>query len=147
MNGDLYLWVKAAHIISVIAWMAGLLYLPRLYVYHVAAESGSKQSETFKVMERRLLFVIIHPGMLASIVTGTALLLMMDNYGQVGVWMWAKLVIVIVGLGSFQVYLGRWRKKFELDENTCSETFFRCVNEIPTVLMVLIVLLAIVKPW
>lgn len=147
MYGDLYLWIKALHVISVMAWMAGLLYLPRLFVYHAAAEPGSTQSETFKMMERRLFFGIIHPSMAASIITGLLLVVINEGYEQMAIWLWLKVGLVFVGLGTFHVYLARWRKNFESDKNTKSTLFFRCANEIPTVLMIAIVVLVIIKPW
>jgi protoporphyrinogen IX oxidase len=139
-----YEWVKAFHIIAVIAWMAGMLYLPRLFVYHCEAEPGSRQSETFKVMERRLLKAIINPAMIATWVLGLWL-------AWLGGFVWAPwlhvkfaLVVALSGLHGFYV---RWLKDFAADHNRHSQRFFRIINEIPTVLMVAIVLLAVLKPF
>ena len=141
-----YPWLKALHIISVIAWMAGLLYLPRLFVYHADAAPGSAQSETFKVMERRLYGAIIRPAMILTLLFGILLA------GVPGVvdwhmgWMHTKLLLV-VGLLAFTHLLSRWRRGFERDTNRHPARFYRLVNEIPTVLMVLIVILVVVKPF
>ena len=138
----LYPWIKALHIISVIAWMAGLLYLPRLFVYHCAAEPGSMQSETFKVMERRLLHAIMTPAMIASFIFGAGLLAHAD-WGAP--WLWAKLVLV-AGLAVLHGLMGRWRQDFAADRNLRSARFYRIMNEAPTILMIAIVILAVVKP-
>lgn len=136
-------WLKALHVLSVIAWMAALLYLPRLYVYHAQATPGSETSETFKVMERRLLKAIGTPAMIASLVFGLILL------GQPGIfeqgWMHLKLLLL---LGMFVMHglYAKWRKDFEADRNTRPHTFYRWMNEVPTVLLIGIVLLAVVKP-
>jgi putative membrane protein len=141
---DLYLWIKALHVISVIAWMAGMLYLPRLFVYHVDAPEGSPQSETFKVMERRLLRAIINPAMIAAWVFGLAMIFIGDLWDQP--WLWAKLVLVVM-LSGLHGMLSRWRRDFEHDRNTRTARFYRLVNEVPTVLMIGIVILVIVKPF
>ena len=141
-----YLWLKALHIISVMSWMAGLLYLPRLFVYHCDAETGSKQSETFKVMERRLLKAIMTPAMLASWLFGLALL----GSGAVSfdgnVWFHIKLALVIA-LSAFHMYLGNCVKGFARDANTKEPKFYRIVNEIPTIIMIVVVILVVVKPF
>ena len=138
------LWLKALHVIAVIAWMAGLLYLPRLFVYHCAAEKGSKQSETFKVMEHRLLRYIMNPAMTVVWVTGPWLAwaqgMLWDH------WLWAKLVLVGL-LTGFHHALGVWRKDFAADRNARNPRFYRQVNEVPTALMIGIVILVIVKPF
>ena len=142
----LYPWTKALHLISVIAWLAGMFYLPRLYAYHAEAEPGSKQSETFKVMERRLLRAIVNPAMIAAFVFGIALL------GTPGVvdwsqgWIWVKLACVL-GLGALHGEFSRWRKDFAADRNRRPARFYKLANEIPTVLMVVIVIMVIVKPF
>ena len=137
------LWIKALHVIAVIAWMAGLLYLPRLYVYHCGAEKGSKQSETFKVMERRLLRFIMDPAMAVVWVTGAYLAW---EQGMVNErWLWAKFLLVLL-LTGYHHALGVWRKDFAEDWNTRSPRFYRIMNEVPTVLMIGIVILVIVKP-
>ncbi|MEM7192117.1 MAG: protoporphyrinogen oxidase HemJ [Pseudomonadota bacterium] len=139
------LYIKAFHIISVIAWMAGLLYLPRLFVYHVEAEKGSVQSETFKVMERRLLKAIITPAMIASWVFGLILAFYVVNWSQDG-WFHLKLALVIV-MSGFTGFLSKWTREFAQDSNTHSQTYFRVANEVPTVLMIVVVILAVVRPF
>ena len=138
-------WVKALHVISVIAWMAGMLYLPRLFVYHADAEKGSIQSETFKVMERRLFRAITTPAMIASWVFG---LWMIHLYGfglfAMG-WIWVKLAFVLA-LSGMHGFLGKTLKTFARDENTRPAKFYRAINEIPTVAMIVIVVMVIVKP-
>ena len=143
----MYLWLKALHIIAVISWMAGMLYLPRLFVYHCDAEPGSKQSETFKVMECRLLKAIINPAMIATWLLGLWLIWQMgkDAFLQAG-WLQAKLALVIA-MSGLHGFLVRWVKDFAADRNRHTGKFFRIVNEIPTVLMIFIVLLATVKPF
>jgi len=141
-----YLWVKALHVISIIAWMAGLLYLPRLYVYHSAVKPGSEASETFKVMERRLLRAIMNPAMIAAWVFGIGMIVMDPSVFQQGGWLHAKLLFV-VGLTAVHMLLARWRKDFEADRNTRPQRFFRIVNEVPTLLMIGIVIFVIVKPF
>lgn len=140
----MYEWVKALHVISVIAWMAGLLYLPRLYVYHCQAETGSHHSETLKVMERRLLRAIMNPAMIASWIFGlwTAHELQAWDQG----WFHAKMTLVI-GMTVAHMMMASQRKKFETDSNTKSERFYRFFNEVPTVLMIGVVILVIVKPF
>lgn len=137
------LWLKALHIVAVIAWMAGLLYLPRLYVYHADAEPGSQLSETFKVMEMRLLRYIMGPAMLVVWLTGPILAwrqgMLMDH------WLWAKFALVIVLSGAHGA-LSRYRKDFAADRNTRDAKFFRIINEVPTLLMIGIVILVVVKP-
>jgi putative membrane protein len=141
-----YPWIKAFHIISVISWMAGLLYLPRLFVYHCAAEAGSVQSETFKIMEKRLLNVIMTPAMLASWLFGLLLLISGAVDFSADYWVYVKLVLV-VGLSSFHTYLGKIVQKFSADENVKPARFFRLLNEVPTVIMIFIVVLVLVKPF
>ena len=142
--GEAYLWVKALHLIAVMAWMAGMLYLPRLYVYHCEAEAGSAQSETFKVMERRLLRAIINPAMIAAWVLGLALVTHLEAWFEA--WMLAKFALVIA-MSAMHGALSRWRRDFEKDENRHSTTFYRAMNEVPTVLLIGIVILVIVKPF
>jgi protoporphyrinogen IX oxidase len=144
-----YPWLKAFHIIAVIAWMAGMLYLPRLFVYHCAAEKGSVQSETFKVMERRLLRAIINPAMIATWVLGLTLTWMGPDsrYGWFASgWLQAKLVLVL-GLSALHGLFARWVKDFAADRNRHSQKFYRLANEIPTIIMIFIVILAVVKPF
>lgn len=140
----LYLWLKAIHVIAVIAWMAGMLYLPRLFVYHADAEVGSKQSETFKVMERRLLRAIINPAMGVTWVLG--LWLAYDSGFYVSGWFHAKFALVLA-MSALHGFYTRWMKDFAADRNTHSAKFYRIMNEVPTVLMIAIVCLVIVKPF
>jgi putative membrane protein len=140
----LYLWLKALHIIAVIAWMAGMLYLPRLFVYHCAAEPGSKQSETFKVMEWRLLKLIVNPAMVATWVFGLALVWLGDFHKAH--WMQAKFVLVILMSAAHGFFVSRVRD-FAADRNAYSQKFYRIANEIPTALMILIVILVVLKPF
>ena len=140
----LYLWLKAFHIIAVIAWMAGMLYLPRLFVYHCEAEIGSKQSETFKVMERRLLRAIINPAMVATWVLG--LWLAWEGGFFKSGWLHGKLLLVLI-LSGMHGLLSRCVREFAEDRNIHSQKFYRIVNEIPTVLMIGIVILVVVKPF
>ncbi len=140
----LYLWIKSFHIIAVIAWMAGMLYLPRLFVYHCEAEPGSKQSETFKVMERRLLKAIINPAMIATWIFGLWLV-WLGGFDR-SPWLWVKFTLVIV-LSGFHGWLVRLWRDFASDRNRHSQKFYRIINEVPAVLMVLIVLLVVLKPF
>ena len=141
-----YPWIKSLHIVSMVAWMAGLLYLPRLYVYHSMAPVGSDLSETFKIMERRLLRGIMTPAMLATWAFG---LLLAGTPGvvdwRIG-WIWAKLVLV-VGLTIFHFLLAHWRRVFSAGQNRRAASFFRVVNELPTVALLAIVVLVVVKPF
>ena len=139
------LYVKAFHIIAMIAWMAGILYLPRLFVYHTEAESGSTQSETFKVMERRLLKAITIPAMIATWLFGLILAYYVVDWSAAG-WFHLKLVLVIA-MSGFTGFLGRWTREFAEDRNTHSQRFYRIANEVPTLLMIAIVILAVVKPF
>ncbi|MEE9587964.1 MAG: protoporphyrinogen oxidase HemJ [Hyphomicrobiaceae bacterium] len=138
------LWLKAFHIMSVIAWMAGLFYLPRLYVYHAAAPVGSALCETFKIMERKLLRVIMNPAMIAAWIFGIWAAIV-GNFFVDG-WLHAKLIFV-VALTAFHGFLAKIRKDFEADANRYSERFYRRINEVPTVLMIAIVGLAVLKPF
>jgi putative membrane protein len=139
-------YIKAFHIIAVIAWMAGLLYLPRLFVYHAMSKTGSEQSETFKVMERRLLRYITTPAMVATWIFGLILAFSpLIDWSKDG-WFHAKLLLVIV-LSGFSGLLAKWTKDFAADRNTRSPRFYRIVNEVPTVLMILIVILVVVRPF
>jgi putative membrane protein len=141
-----YPWIKAMHIVSVVAWMAGLLYLPRLFVYHAAAARGSELSETFKTMERRLLRGIMNPAMIAAYVFGALLLLTPGIVDWGRGWIWAKLALV-GALTVFHHLLGRWRKEFAEDRNSRPQRFYRAVNEAPTLLLIAIVILVAVKPF
>ena len=141
-----YPWIKALHIIGVIAWMAGLLYLPRLYVYHCGAAPGSEASETFKVMERRLLKAIMTPAMLLSYLFGGLLLFVPGVVDWSSGWMHAKLLL-IVALTVAHGMMARWRRDFAADRNTRPSRFYRIANEVPTLLMIGIVILVVVKPF
>ncbi len=142
--GGAYLWVKALHVISVIAWMAAMLYLPRLYIYHCDAEPGSAQSETFKVMERRLMKAILNPAMLASWLFGLLLVAHLGAWSEG--WFHGKLA-ALIGMQAIHIGYARWRKDFAADENRHSTLFYRVMNEIPTVLLIVIVIVAVVKPF
>ena len=140
----LYLWIKAFHIVAVIAWMAAMLYLPRLFVYHCAAEPGSKQAETFKLMERRLLRFIATPAMIATWATGLWLMLE-GGFLRTG-WMQGKLLSVFM-LTALHGLDAKWVKDFAAERNRHSARFYRFVNEAPTILMIMIVVLVVVKPF
>ncbi|MER9438397.1 protoporphyrinogen oxidase HemJ [Mesorhizobium sp. M0618] len=139
-----YPWAKAIHILAVISWMAGMLYLPRLLVYHADAEKGSVQSETFKVMERRLLRGIINPAMIVTWVFG--LWLAWKGFGFQGGWLHAKIGAVLL-LSAMHGYLSGAVRKFAEDRNEKPARHWRMVNEIPTLLMIAIVILVVVKPF
>lgn len=138
------LWIKSAHVISVIAWMAALLYLPRLMVYHVDAENGSELSERLKIMERRLLKAIMTPSMIATWVFGITLSIMYEAWSEP--WFICKFLLVII-LTFMHFAAAKWVKDFANDENKKSEKFYRIANEVPAVLMIFIVILVIVKPF
>jgi putative membrane protein len=140
----MYDWIKALHVIAVIAWMAGMLYLPRLFVYHCEAEAGSKQSETFKVMERRLLKAIINPAMVVTWLAG--LYLAWAGHLLSAGWFHGKFLLVLL-LSGVHGFFSRWVKDFAADRNTKSGKFYRFINEVPTLLMIGIVILVIVKPF
>ena len=146
MDADLYLWIKALHIIAVIVWMAGLLYLPRLFVYHCEAQHGSNRAAMLEVMERRLLRAIMMPAMAMVLVSALALLWLRGFEDFTGGWLHAKLALV-VGLTVAHVLMGRWRKDFANGANLHSQRFYRLANEVPTVLMIGIVVLVVVKPF
>ncbi|HVJ31998.1 MAG TPA: protoporphyrinogen oxidase HemJ [Terriglobia bacterium] len=139
-----YDWIKAGHIIAVIAWMCGMLYLPRLYVYHTGAKPGSELSETFKVMERRLMRGIINPAMIATWIFGL-LLVWLGHHWTEG-WLHAKVTLVIL-MQLIHAAYSKWRKAFARDANRHDAKFYRIMNEVPTVLMILIVILVVVKPF
>lgn len=143
-GSQIYQWMKAFHVIAVIAWMAGMLYLPRLFVYHCDAEVGSRQSETFKVMERRLLRGIINPSMVVTWTLGITLAY--EGQWTSSYWFVAKLLLVVV-MSGIHGMLVRWTADFAADRNRHSPVFFRIINEVPAVLMVGIVLLVVIKPF
>jgi putative membrane protein len=140
----LYDWLKAFHVVAIIAWMAGMLYLPRLFVYHCEAPKGSIQSETFKIMERRLLRAIINPAMIATWVLGL-ILVWQGGWWKAG-WLHGKLLLVLILSGVHGIYVRRL-KEFAADLNTRPPRYYRLLNEVPTVLMIGIVILVIVKPF
>jgi putative membrane protein len=138
-------WVKAFHVISVIAWIAGMMYLPRLFVYHAAAEKGSIQSETFKIMERRLFRGIINPAMILTWVFGLTMVFSgLVDWGSG--WPWVKAVAVIL-LSGIHGFYGRQVRNFAADRNERLQGFFRVINELPFVLVIVIVIMVIVKPF
>jgi putative membrane protein len=137
-------WLRALHVVAVISWMAGLLYLPRLFVYHCDAPAGSPQSETFKVMERRLLRAIMNPAMVVAWVAGLAMVWAQDLWGAG--WMQAKIALV-VAMTLMHHVLARWRGAFAADRNTRQARDYRIANEVPTLLMIAIVILVFVRPW
>jgi putative membrane protein len=141
---SLYLWIKALHVLAVISWMAGMLYLPRLFVYHCSAVVGSIQSETFKLMERRLLKAIINPAMIVTWLTG--LYLVWTGGFYMAGWFHLKLLMVLIMSGVHGMLSARVRA-FAEDRNQKSETYYRVLNEVPTVLMIVIVVAVIVKPF
>ena len=140
----MYVWIKALHIIAVISWMAGMLYLPRLFVYHCEAKVGSNQSETFKVMERRLLRAIINPAMIVTWLAGLYLA-WSGSWFSAG-WLHGKLLLVLI-LSGVHGFFARCVKDFAADRNTRSQKFYRIINEVPTLLMIGIVILVVVKPF
>ena len=138
------LWVKALHVIGVISWMAALLYLPRLFVYHAGAEVGSVQSETFKTMERRLLKAIATPSMIATWVFGLWIASLYDTWAEP--WFVIKFICVLVMTGMHFLY-AKCAKDFASDSNGKSDKYYRIINEVPAVLMIVIVIMVIVKPF
>ncbi|CBS88204.1 protoporphyrinogen oxidase HemJ [Azospirillum lipoferum] len=141
----LYEWIKALHVISIIAWMAGLLYLPRLFVYHCEVPAGSDTSERFKVMERRLLRAIMNPAMISAYVFGIAMIVLTPEWMKQG-WLHAKLLFVLL-LTVSHMMMAKWRREFAEDRNTRPQRFYRIANEVPTLLMIGIVIFVIVKPF
>ncbi|MEQ8967641.1 MAG: protoporphyrinogen oxidase HemJ [Azospirillaceae bacterium] len=140
-----YPWIQALHVIAVITWMAGLFYLPRLYVYHTRHPAGSPASETFKEMERKLLRIIMNPSLVAVWVFGLALIAINPALLSQG-WLHAKLLAVILMSGSHGM-LAKWRKDFAADANKRPERFYRLFNEVPTVLMLIVVIMVFVRPF
>ncbi len=143
---SLFLYLKAIHLIAAFAWMAGMFYLPRLYVYHAEAGANTPQAETFKVMERRLLKVIMNPAMIVTIAIGLWLAFGAAAVDMKAGWLHAKigLVVLMVVLHGF---LAKWRRDFEADRIPHSSRFFRIVNEAPTVLLTGIVIMVVVRPF
>jgi putative membrane protein len=143
-SGMGYLWLKAVHVIAIIAWMAGMLYLPRLFVYHAQSARGSEQSATFKIMERRLLRAIMTPSMMIVWITGLWLAIWSGSF-QFG-WLHTKILLVLA-MSGIHGYLAVCVKKFAADQNQKDGKFYRIINEIPTVLLIGIVILVVVKPF
>ena len=141
-----YPWTKALHIIAMVAWMAGMLYLPRLYVYHCEVLPGSRESERFKVMERRLLKQIINPAMIATWFFGVLLVLTPGRLDWSAGWWHVKLTAVLLMSGLHGAF-SRWRRDFLEDRNRRSQRFYRIANEVPTVLLILIVIMVVVRPF
>ena len=140
-----YLLFKSIHLIMVISWMVGLLYLPRLFVYHVEKLDNKKTSEIFKIMEKRLMLYIMNPAMILSWIFGVLLIISNDSEIYFTVWLQAKLLLVIL-LTIYHLFLIYYLKKFALDKNEKSAKFFRIINEIPTVLLILIIFVIVYKP-
>jgi len=143
---SVYPWVKSLHIIAVMAWMAGMLYLPRLFVYHADAKPGSDKSKTFNVMERRLLRAIMNPAMFATFIFGGLLLGTPGLIDWGSGWIWVKLAAVL-SMTVVHYVFARWRKEFAAGSNTRPARFYRMYNEVPTVLLVVIVVMVVVRPF
>ncbi len=143
-SNEFYLWVKAFHIIAVIMWMAGMLYLPRLFVYHCETQAGSAESERFKMMERKLLRVIVNPAMIATWAFGLTLVYVTRADQQH--WFQAKFLLVLAMSGIHGFYAASV-KRFARDANTRPQRFWRMMNEVPALLVIAIVILAVVKPF
>lgn len=141
-----YLWLKAFHIIFVISWMAGLFYLPRLFVYHTRVENGSSQDELFQVMELKLQKIIMNPAMILTFITGFILIMISGMSEGSNLWLPIKILAVFV-MAGFHMYLAGCRKRFQNGSNLKSENFYRKINEVPTILMIGIVILVVVKPF
>jgi len=142
----LYPWIKSIHVMAVIAWMAGMFYLPRLYVYHCDTVRGSAESERFKVMERRLLKQIINPAMVTAWIMGLAMAFTPGIVDWSSGWWWTKFIAVFL-MSGFHGALSKWRRQFLEDRNTRPQRFYRIANEVPTVLMAIIVIMVIVRPF
>ena len=144
LSGNAYLWIKAIHVIAVISWMAGLLYLPRLFVYHCTVQPKSEASETFKIMERRLLKAIMTPAMIVAWVLGLIMAVEGGLFAQP--WFHVKL-LGVVAMTASHLFLNHCKTQFAADSNGRSQKFYRVLNEVPTMLMILIVILVILKPF
>jgi len=141
-----YPWTKAVHVISMVAWMAGMFYLPRLYVYHCDMQAGSRESERFKVMEYRLLRQIINPAMIATWLFGILLVLTPGVIDWASGWWHLKLTAVLL-MSGFHGAMSKWRRAFMEDRNTRSHRYYRIANEVPTLLLMVIVVMVIVRPF
>ncbi|MBT3917376.1 MAG: protoporphyrinogen oxidase HemJ [Rhodospirillaceae bacterium] len=146
LSSEAYLWIKALHIISVMAWMAGMLYLPRLFVYHCEAEKGSELSETLKIMERRLFYAIITPAMISALIFGSLLFFNLESDTWTDGWVIAKGLFVFGLFGMYDM-MRKWQGNFAADANIKSQKFYRIMNEVPTVLMIGAVIFVVVKPF
>ena len=144
MSGEVYLWIKAVHVMAVISWMAGMLYLPRLFVYHAGVSPGSEASETFKVMERRLMNAIMIPAAVVAWLLGLTMAIGGGLFSEG--WFHGKLALV-VAMTATHFALNRWRYAFAADRNRYSARFYRMANEVPTLLMIGIVILVVLKPF
>ena len=142
---NLYFFLKSLHLIAVISWMAGLLYLPRIFVYHVENYEKKEATEIFKIMEKKLYFYIMFPAMILSWVFGLILISLIDFSNLVFLWLQLKLILVLL-LSFYHFYLGSCLKDLSIDKNTKSSNFFRIINEIPTILLVIIIFIVIYKP-
>ncbi len=144
---DWYFWTKTLHIVSVIAWMAGMFYLPRLFVYHAErAQVGSEMSETFKIMERKLMRAIINPAMMSTWTFGLILVFTPGVIDWSEIWPWVK-ALMVISMSALHGWLSVRRREFERDENTRSGRSYRIANEVPTILMLVIVIMVVVKPF
>ena len=142
---NLYFFLKSLHLIAVISWMAGLLYLPRIFVYHVENYEKKEATEIFKIMEKKLYFYIMFPAMILSWVFGLILISLIDFSSLAFLWLQLKLILVLL-LSFYHFYLGSCLKDLRIDKNTKSSNFFRIINEIPTILLVIIIFIVIYKP-
>ena len=142
---NIYLALKALHLIAVISWMVGLLYLPRIFVYHVENKNDQNTSNVFKVMERKLYFYIMMPAMILSWILGLLLIGSIGFDQLASKWLQIKLILVLI-LTIYHLFLGACLKKFSIDKNTYSSKFYRIFNEVPTILLILIVFIVIFKP-
>jgi len=143
--GDYYEWLKAFHIIAMVAWMAGILYLPRLYVYHTRTKVGSEMDKTFQVMEYRLLKFIMNPAMIATYIFGLTTAYIY-GFSALGIWFHIKMMVVLV-ITAMHGFMARWRKDFVNGKNTHSEHFYRVANEVPTIALIIAVIMVVVKPF
>ena len=141
-----YPWFKAIHIIAVMSWMAGLLYLPRLFVYHVEVELNSTEDRRFQIMERRLLRAIMNPAMVVSYIFGILLILTPGIVDWSSAWIWLKILAILVLTGCHHA-MGKWRKDLAEGTNQKSQRYFRVANEVPTISMIIIVIMVVVKPF
>jgi len=142
---NLYFFLKSLHLIAVISWMAGLLYLPRIFVYHVENYEKKEATEIFKIMEKKLYFYIMFPAMILSWVFGLILISLIDFSSLAFLWLQLKLILVLL-LSFYHFYLGSCLKDLSIEKNTKSSNFFRIINEIPTILLVIIIFVVIYKP-